>query len=902
MHKKTATISVGSIDRAAVAQPPWRKALLGAAAGLALAGAALDAQALALGAVTVRSALGEPLRAEIEIPQISSEEAASFQATLASPQAFRAAGVEYTPALAGARVSLHRRANGQAYLRVVGERPINEPFLGVVIEANWANGRIVRDYTMLIDPPGRGAPPPVTVTQAPVAPAAPAAPRVPAPAVAQAAPAAESTATPRTPVPKPAEARRAATRPAAAPAPAGTPAGGTQVTVQRGDTASGIVSSHAVEGVSLDQMLVALLQANPKAFIGGNVNRMRAGVVLEMPTSEQASAVSPRAARRAVVAQSRDFQAFRRGVAQNAPDAQVGAAGRSSSGTVQAQVQDARAPAPSEDRLTISRGGAPGGAESAAAQSRQAKEQSERVAELNKNISDLARLQSASGAPAAAATAAPTAAPSAATASAPAPAVAAAAASAPVAAASAAVEAAVSAASAPPAAAAAEAASAAEATASTAQAAASAAVAPAAPAVAKPRPAPAPAPAAEPSFLDTLTENPLLPIAGAGLIALLAGFGVYRSRQRKKDAAPLDSSFIESRLQPDSFFGASGGQRVNTRESLSGTGSSSMAYSPSQLDAAGDVDPVAEADVYLAYGRDMQAEEILKEALRNHPGRISIHRKLAEIFAKRRDARALEAIAVEGYEVTRGEGPDWLAITALGGELDPDNPLYKPGGAPAPKVAPAQPVRRSFGADTEPQTAQLPDRKAVASSSVPLDVDLDLDDAPVRAGPRTTGSAPLAAAVAAAASTGAVESITGPGPLAGGPNSVPVDLDLDIDFAPPSDLSPISRPAEAVAKAVIAPAPVAAPAPAPDAGSKSGMIEFDMQALSVDPDSRSGGELQTEQLEDADDDPLGTKLALAQEFHAIGDSEGARSLVKEVIAESSGALKVRAERFLAELS
>ena len=75
-----------------------------------------------------------------------------------------------------------------------------------------------------------------------------------------------------------------------------------------------------------------------------------------------------------------------------------------------------------------------------------------------------------------------------------------------------------------------------------------------------------------------------------------------------------------------------------------------------------------------------------------------------------------------------------------------------------------------------------------------------------------------------------------------------------------------------------------------------------MQALSVDPDSRSGGELQTEQLEDADDDPLGTKLALAQEFHAIGDSEGARSLVKEVIAESSGALKVRAERFLAELS
>ena len=79
------------------------------------------------------------------------------------------------------------------------------------------------------------------------------------------------------------------------------------------------------------------------------------------------------------------------------------------------------------------------------------------------------------------------------------------------------------------------------------------------------------------------------------------------------------------------------------------------------------------------------------------------------------------------------------------------------------------------------------------------------------------------------------------------------------------------------------------------------MIDFDMAALSVDPDSRSGAEPKTEQLEDDDEDPLATKLALAQEFHAIGDTEGARALVKEVIAESSGAMRVRAERFLAEL-
>ena len=150
------------------------------------------------------------------------------------------------------------------------------------------------------------------------------------------------------------------------------------------------------------------------------------------------------------------------------------------------------------------------------------------------------------------------------------------------------------------------------------------------------------------------------------------------------------------------------------------------------------------------------------------------------------------------------------------------------------------------------------------SAPVDLDLDLGLDKAPLRA----SDAAPLSSA----------------------PASRPVDLDLDMDFAPPSELGPETRP------------PLAAAPAASKAGDNSGMIEFDMDALSLDPDSRSGGELKTEQLPDADDDPIGTKLALAQEFHAIGDTEGARSLVKEVIAESSGAVRARAERFLAELN
>ena len=904
MHKNIVQSPEGSPAlNAATSQPFIKKAALASAVALALLGVSLDAQALALGAISVRSALGEPLRAEIEIPQISSEEAATLQASMGTPQAFQAAGVEYSPALAGARVTLQRRPNGQAYLRIIGNRPVNEPYVGVVVEANWANGRVVRDYTLLLDPPGREALPAVVATQPQAA-----APQRAAP---PARPAIAEQISPRTSAaPKaPARPERAAAAPAKA---------SEQVTVQKGDTLSRIAGAHAIDGVSLDQMMVALLQANPDAFIRGNVNLIKAGAVLQLPSAEQAQATPLQAARRAVLAQSKDFQAYRHAVAKAAPaQAQDAGSGHTASGSVQAQVRDRQAPAPSPDQLKISKGGAASAAESQVARTRQAQEQADREAELKRNITALEGLKGAASAPAttakspaapasgaapglnvpvstSAATAAASAAATAATtgasaASAAAPAVTvAAAASAPATVASAATtETPAIAASATPAE---------PASASTPEAAASAAVAAAASAPATPKTVtPAPTPVAEPSFLDGLTDNPLLPVAGAGLIALLAGLGIYRARQRKQKDAALDSEFIESRLQPDSFFGASGGQQVNTKDRPSG--SSSMAYSPSQLDAAGDVDPVAEADVYLAYGRDMQAEEILKEALLTHPGRISVHRKLAEIYAKRRDARALEAVATEAHALTEGDGPDWQAIASLGTELDPNNPMYKPGGMPVPKVAPAG-TRRQFGADTEPQTAQvILGKDSVASTGrPPLDLNLDLGDSVRQAAPKpSTPPAGVGPAAVAAAAVGAVaaaaansapasarQALEAPAPVKA--DSEFVDLDLGMDFAPPSEL----------------PAATAMPAAARAPASNSGMIEFDMDALSIDPDSRSG-DIKTEQPDDADEDPLSTKLSLAQEFRAIGDIDGARALASEVVAEAEGALKIRAERFLTEL-
>jgi pilus assembly protein FimV len=810
MHNKTAMISGKLIDGSGTGHRQRSKTALAASAvALALLGISVDAQAVALGAAAVRSALGEKLRAEIEVPQISSEEAASFQAIVASPQAFRAAGLEYTPALAGARITLHRRANGQAYLRLVSNHPVNEPFLSVVIEASWANGgSMVRDYTMLVDPPARPAPAPVAVTPSAVE----AAPQAPANDVVRLGARPPSGDGARTP----------------APAPAGS-GDGAQVTVQRGNTALGIVSAHPIEGVSLDQMLVALLRANPKAFIRGNVNLVRAGAVLNMPTVEQANAVSRQAARRAVVAQTRDFNAYRHGIAMNAPNAGSGPAGSGTSGRVQPQVRENHATATSPDRLVLPRtDSASVGAEKMAANSRHAREQAEREEELKRNIADIELIKQSSSAPESTASPAGINVPT----GAPAP-------SAPVEAAS------------NPVAAASE---------------------PAPEPKPEPRPAPPlplpPAPESEPGFFDGSMPYVL---GAAALVLLLGGLVFSRLRRGKKeDTSLLDSSFAESRLQPDSFFGTGGGQRVNTREDTGSGGSTSLAYSPSQLDAVGDVDPVAEADVYLAYGRDAQAEEILKEALHAYPGRISIHRKLAEIYAKRRDSRALQGIASEAHDVTHGQGTDWDAIAALGSELDPENPLYKSGGAPAPKPAPVPASGNSAPDSGGPPTVPLPNNLDSVGDSrrhtgFPPTMDMKADPASARS--------------------------------AAGPATVPVDLDLDLDldqgldFAPPSQLAPEPLPPAA-------PAPAAAPSA--DSGSP-GMIELDMDALSIDPDSRSGNELHTAQPDDADDDPLATKLALAQEFHGIGDTEGARSLVKEVIAEASGALKARAERFLAEL-
>lgn len=868
----------------------WKLSALATAAILSAGLYATDASALALGRINVQSALGEPLRAEIELPQITTAEAESLRVSPARPEAFRSQGLEYSPTAGNVQVQLHRRADGSMVLRLSSARPVNEPFVDLVIDATWSSGHIVRSYTMLFDPPAatRTQAAPTTAPQltAPRAEPVPAEPRaVATPPSARAA--APATAT--QPARPGAAATPAPSRPAVA---AAAPGSGDEVRVRRGDTAGRIAEQHRPAGVSLDQMLVAMAQTNPDAFVQGNVNRLRSGAVLRMPSESTAQATPAAQARQIVAAQSRDFNEFRRRLAAVAPRAQVAAAERSASGSVQAQVDESKPAAASPDKLTLSKGGVQARkADEQMARDKQADQNAARMAELSKNIAELNQIgggatQAAAAAPGNAASAAPASQPGIAV-----PAPAALPAPAPQAAASAEAPAA-SAEVAPPAVAAAS---------------------EAAPVAAAPKPAPQPAPAEEPSMLDFLTEDPLRAGGGLALILALLGFGGYRAAQNRKRAA-ADSSFDESRIAPDSFFGASGGQRVDTAQSELTTGASSMAYSPSQLDVGGDVDPVAEADVYLAYGRDLQAEEILKEAMRHQPERVAIPAKLAEIYAKRQDRKALESSANDVFRLTNGSGPEWTRVSELGRTLDPDNALYRPGGRP---TGPASEQAGTDALSPFPSTLGVAAAKGTAPGldSVLPDLDLDLDlgmdlhEAPPVPAP---APAPSAFAMAAAANEQASHE-----PAPATKEAMPA-LDLDAFKLPDTEALP--KHADETPEPASGPIPLDFPDDAlslMDSGqaplaSKSGKVpdaeslDFDLGDLSLDltapgalSEPRPAGSAADAALPD---DPLATKLALAEEFNTIGDSEGARTLVEEVIAEASGELKTRAQRLLATLA
>jgi len=910
----------------------------------------ISAFALGLGKLTVLSSLGQPLSAQIELQSAQREELDSLRARIADSSVYRDNNVQYSSALARARITLEQGANNVPYLRVTTSQAVNDPFLDMIVEISWATGRVVRDYTFLLDPPGGDA-----QAQA-VEPAAP--------IVAQ-----------TTPARAPRGSRRAAeAAPAAATTGSITPpdaSGG--YTVKPGDTLSKIAKEYKPDSVSLEQMLVAMFRSNESAFDGKNMNRLRSGQILTVPPADQVAAVTPSEASTVVKTQSADWRAYRDRVAAAAPAVDASAGRQSTSGKIGTVVEDkAGAREPGRDQLMVSRAGKGSGAgtaqaEDAAAKDKALRDANARVAELEKTVRDLQRaadlrnqtmadLQSRAGDAAKGKAEAPKAAP------APAPAV-------PITSAPATTtqatppSATLTPVPTPPPSSPAPAPVVAPTPAPTPVAKApetppptpvakAPETPPPPPVAAAPMPAPTeskaetPAPKAEPpvpvkapakkaapetSFIDDLFGNtPTWAVAAGALIVLLGIAGLIAARRRKTTKFE-DSIISGTDIKTNTVFGSTGGGVVNTGDNSLASDFSREGLGNIDTD---EVDPIAEAEVYLAYGRDAQAEEILKDALKKDSQRQEIYLKLLEIHAQHNKPSAFETVASELYSVSGGQGEVWQKAVALGRQLDPNNPLYGDAGHAAsfpistpaeasdtqvfasapehervPEVAPPPRSNLDFALDEE---ISLAPTSGVADAKSPAAVTpvtaRSFDETPINK-PATTMAAGAAALAAGAAAMARAATEKPPAPsydtVSFEPESVPkFDLDFHLDEPPPAmkpSVAPAAKPVQPSPSHEPALAMAGASAPAPQLARPAAAIELDKLDLAFDP-ARSTFEDPTPSVLDGQWHDAATKLDLAKAYQEMGDVEGAREILQEVLHEGDDQQKSEAQALMAKLA
>jgi len=415
--------------------------LLGVVAALMLSTTTVSA--VGLGGINVASALGQPLKADIELVAISKAEKDSLVARLASPEAYKSAGLEY-PYGNKFKFQIESRADGQPYIKASSAQPVNDPFVSLLVELTWSSGKLSREYTFLLDPPGyvpeqpaqaevqavapevQAAAPEVAVSAVPAVPeettatpveqAAPVAAVTPAEQAAASAVPAAPAETAAKPEEQPAPAETAA-KPVeqAAPEAAAVPAIKEWLTVQRGDTMYKIAEQHKLADVSLERMLVAMYRINADQFDGRNMNRIRAGKILHLPSQQELMSVSLPDAIKEIHAQAADWNAYRQKLASAAAVSnQSQAAQQVATGKISSSIAD-MAPVAKESAkevLKLSKGEAPGdqvgtGAggksmseqdkknaaqEDAIAKNKALKEGQERTALLEKNLQDMQRL------------------------------------------------------------------------------------------------------------------------------------------------------------------------------------------------------------------------------------------------------------------------------------------------------------------------------------------------------------------------------------------------------------------------------------------------------------------------------------------------------------------------------
>ncbi len=961
-----------------------RKLVLAIAAATSLTSGM--AHALGLGEVTLKSALNQPLQAEIELLDIKGLETDEVRPKLASAEDFAKAGVDRQFFLTDLKFTPALNANGKSVIRVTSSKPVREPYLNFMVEVLWPSGRLLREYTLLLDPPLYSP-----ETAAAVAPQLPIATPVARPPAATA---------PR-PAAAPASVPAAAPRPApAGAAPSG--AGGEYRTTSR-DTLWE-VAQQVRAGGSVHQAMLAIQDLNPEAFLGGNINRMKSGQVLRLPSDEQIRSRSQSAALAQVAAQNAAWREGR-GAAPGAQ--QLDATRRSEAAVAPAQSEggdNLRLVAPEAGSATSGSdtGGNGGGNSKALADKlavtqesldsarRESAELKGRVDDLQSQLdklqrliqlkdSQLAKLQASVAeqgqAPAAPAAALPPPAAAAATDGQPAAAQPPAATAQPGAAEQpGAVEQPGTAEPVPaentgaPAPAAGE--PAVPGTPAPGQA--EEAVDPAAAAPAQPSPV-----ADEPDegALGALLANPtLLALLGGGALLLLLVALLILSRRNSAKETVQQNNLILGGDENSDRFDSDMGLGAGSFDSLDEDPPVGIPAAPSERTTPQTADPLGEADIYIAYGRFNQAAELLQGAINDEPQRTDLRLKLMEVYAELGDRNgfvrqenelremgagnadidklklrypAMSALAAAALAGVAGAASrddeadefnlDHLAIeepaasTALDDDafdLDDLDLDFETDASPTAKAAPAD-EPGDFSLEDDPRFAPA----SASATEQDLDFDLELDK------PEGASAHDLSDALAdfnldldeqdadherfskdddflfsledepdvAAAEPGFERPQEPPVdprsavdmPLADFDLSLDDDAPAEDDFAAQLDRVAAQREQlsdQAPARIPAADEPFAAPFADPPSPAEPGRAEPELAG----PDLAGPG--------DEDDfdflsgtDETATKLDLARAYIDMGDSEGARDILDEVVAEGDDAQQQEARELISRL-
>ena len=882
--------------------------------------------ATGLGGINVSSSLGQALKAEIELVSVDKADSASISAKLASPDAFKSAGVDYPYSLPRLKFEIINRDSGSPSIKLTSSQPVNDPFVTLLVEVTWSSGKLLREYTFLLDPVDFKAqepqPTPVKtiapVVASPVVPETAVAPVAvePAPVVAEPA-VAPAVAQPEQVAPAPTDTTQQApaetetVAPPTEPAPVeqaaptseqAVPAEGSSapvadalskeealpvaepevkpITVVRGDTLSKIALKSKPANVSLERMLVALYRANTDAFAGKNMNRLKTGKIIRLPDASDLDAVQQVEAVKEVRAQVADWNVYRQQLAAVKTEAGNDTAKQASSGKINTAVaESASSKAPAKEVLKLSKGEAPGDKavgggkvstqekanakeEEAIAKNKALKEAQDRTALLEKNVKDLQRLAELKKQAESAAAAS----------AAPAPVVAA-----------------------------------------------------SAPAVVKPKIV-----VAEPKVIEqaSLLDDPIMLACGvAGLLAL-GGVGFMLLRRNKKSGGKEKAT--EDKSEAEDVGGATGRIAAPVMPSPD-TGDftqSANAESTTQINSD-EVDPIGEADLFLTFGRDVQAEEVLTEALKSNPNNIAVRLKLLSIYATRKDTNSFLTHAKVLKE--SGDEAAWAQAAAMGLALDPSNPLYGGDGVAASPAAEqpteaAQPsVDFDLGFGSPAAVQATPDFQGTVVLETPSNESTTiLSASDLRAAQETpmdfdvTGTHPGIPAVEAE--------------VASASTTLP-EMDFDVTSTHPGipaqsgAASTSDAPAENVDDLIFdvtsthtsPPAAVkpAAPAPADDGGlaftldfptdfkapasvKESAPVDIGLGDISLNLGSIAPAAASSENKDDRWQE-VATKLDLAKAYQEMGDAAGAKEILEEVLRDGDAEQRASAEAMMQQL-